>query len=96
MEIKIYEEVKVTLIPIETVENEFSLPFTHNPSLINILELMSVFPLKDQIYIMVNLLTISGYTEREIAEAVGIPYQKYRTKLMQIRKNFAKDGITEL
>ena len=98
MEKKIYQEQTVILVPIEVHENDekFSLPFNRDPSLVDVLELIAIFSLEDQLYIFSNLLTISGFSEKEISEAMNVPYQKDRTRLMDIRKDFAKKGIKEI
>jgi len=68
-------------------ENE-TVEFESVPSVIELLEFMAHRSLRDQVWMIANLLTISGYTQAEIAEALGVRYQTYRNTLLDIRKEY--------
>lgn len=89
---KNYEEVKVEHVSIEDLDLNFISHLHYNPevgsSIVDILAFIAPMPLHYQILMLANILTISGYSQREIAEAMGIKYQAYRNKLLDIRKEF--------
>lgn len=70
-------------------ENEV-VEFESIPSVIELLEFMAHRSLRDQVWMIANLLTISGYTQAEIAEALGVRYQTYRNTLLDIRKEYKR------
>lgn len=61
--------------------------FEQMPSVIELLEIMGDRPLREQVYMICNLLTISGFTQSEIAQELGVAHQKYRNTLLRIRKD---------
>jgi DNA-directed RNA polymerase specialized sigma subunit len=85
-EIKIYEKVQVKFVPLneETVTEEYN---RHaEPLIMEMLAKISTLPLKSQVVLVCNILTISGFTEKEIAKAMGISYKHYRNILWANRK----------
>lgn len=89
---KFWEVVKVTEVPIESEDLQYNpnLAFSSeiHTSIFDILAFMAHLPLKDQVYMLCNVLTVSGYSQKEVAEALGVPYQTYRNRLLEIRKDF--------
>lgn len=96
---KFYEKVTVTHVPLneEIAEGQAYNPEAHT-SLIEMQEFMHGlgFDLKDMVYMWANLLTMSGYSQKEIAEAMGVGYKTYRNRLWAIRGVFKDKGIREL
>lgn len=68
-------------------EDAGSYHFERMPSVMELLELMGHRSLKDQVYMVCNLLTISGFTQAEIAAAIGVSPQTYRNALLAVRKD---------
>lgn len=101
---KFYEKVYVNLVPLpedEMGQRELDARFNtpapaFNTSIIEMVEFMASFPLKDQVFMMANTLTIAGYSQREIAEALGIGYKTYRNRLWEIRGEFKDRGLSEI
>ncbi len=92
-----YEKQRVTIVPIDDVEVG-SLGSTipgHEFSIIELLEFMAGFPIKDQVYMLANTLTISGFSQREIATALGVSYQTYRNRLWDVRLTLKDRGIKD-
>lgn len=56
-------------------------------SVTDLLEMIAHLELKDQVYMVSNILTVSGYTQKEIAEALGVSHKTYRNRLWEIRKD---------
>lgn len=91
-----YEEVRVTVGPINEEVLNIGSYIQREPSIFEMINLIADFPLKHQIILMVNLLTCSGYTEKEISNEMKIPYIKYRQLLSSARKEFKNKKINEL
>lgn len=70
------------------LEEEHAVDFERLPSVMELLEFIAHRPIKDQAYMLCNLLTISGFTQGEIAEALGISHISYRKALMEVRRDF--------
>lgn len=95
MEKVTYEKVYVQTVQIneEVVDNKYQvLPDTWNPAVTDVLELIAFLPLKEQVYMMCNLLTISGYEQKEISEAMGVAYKTYRNYMWSVRKQLKERG----
>lgn len=60
-------------------------------TVLDILDTISDLPLRRQIYFLANLLTVTGYTQKEISEAMGISYKTYRNNLCESRQKLDKD-----
>lgn len=93
----IYQTHKVSIVPLEegiTSEETLITP-ERMPSIIELLEFMAHLPLRDQVYMVCNLLTISGFTQEEIAKHLGVTHQTYRNYLLRIRHDFKEKGLTE-
>jgi len=86
--IKIYEKIDLKVIPIsEAVETNFcGEEAERGVDIETILEMLSEYELSDQVFMICNMLTMSGFTQKEIAKALNVPYWKYRKKLFEIRK----------
>ena len=88
--VRFYETVNVTVLPIkeELIDNDDknAIYLDRDPGIIEMLEMIAELPIKDQVFMMSNTLTISGFTQREIAEALGVAYQTYRNRLLDIRQ----------
>jgi tRNA C32,U32 (ribose-2'-O)-methylase TrmJ len=67
--------------------------FEHGPSILDLLEAIAHRPLKDQVIILANLLTSSGFSQAEISEALGFKHQYYRNRILEMRKEFKKRTI---
>ncbi len=84
---KFYQTVKVTHVPFDDLHEEthvvFPLPALH---VIDLLTLISHLPIEHQCFILLNLLTVTGFEQKEIAESLAIDYQSFRLKLMKARK----------
>lgn len=61
-----------------------------------LMEYASFLPLRQHAILMANLLTMIGYSEKEIAYELGIPYQVYRTTLWKIRELLAENKVDKL
>lgn len=86
-----YEEHQVQFVPLE--ENVIAAEVeSWNPTIIEVLELIHFLPLKDQAIMMTNFLTISGYSVKEISEALDINYGVFRKSLWSMRQEFIKRG----
>jgi len=88
-EMMFYDEIRITEVPIneeitESLKYEEKLP----TGVVDLLGFMGGLPLQDQIVLLCNSLTISGFSQKEIAEAIRMPYQTYRNKILAIRKTF--------
>jgi hypothetical protein len=81
-----YEKIPVVHIPLESVENMISAPYQQMPQIMEVLDYISPLPLQDQTLMMCNILTVSGYTQNEIAQALGMLPQSYQNRLQLIRK----------
>jgi len=96
MGIKLYKTVYITQIPLDVYneeafqEDKFAPDFTF--SVQELLEFTAGMPLEDQCLMFCNVLTVSGFSQKEIAEAVGMKYGEYRQKLLQIRERY-KDNL---
>lgn len=92
METKIYEKRVVQVVSLDenTVgyyDSQHKQPEpAYNSSVIEILEFIGDLPLREQVYMMSNMLTVSGYTQREISEVLGVAYKTYRNILLDTRK----------
>ncbi len=94
MEIFEYETIPVTEVEIETADLYQGESRDNGvPPLLAILELISFLPLSDQAIMMANLLTISGYEQKEISEAMGMNYINYRKRLFLMRREFERRGL---
>ena len=82
----IYEVHKVTHHPIEDHEDSFHHTPDRSASVMEILKMIGHRSLKDQIYMICNILTVSGFTQAEIAEVLGVEHQTYRNHLLKVRK----------
>lgn len=94
-----FETVYVTVQTLNeevTDSEQFSLPTEFNPSVTEILELLAVLSLREQVFMIANLLTISGFQQKEIAEAMGVPYSTYRNTMLSVRQEFRKRGVNGL
>ncbi len=69
------------------IEEVYITHFTKSTSVIDLLEMISHLSLKDQVHILSNLLTFSGYTQKEISQAMQIDHSFYRKQIFNIRKN---------
>lgn len=91
-----YEEQRVVIVPLEeAITKQAEVPEV-NTTIKDILEFIGDSNLTDQIYMMCNLLTISGFTQKEIAKHLGVSYQTYRNRLWTVRKDYLKKGTKEL
>lgn len=93
---KHYEVIRVSHVPLDEESIDY---LAHNPevntSLVELLIFIAGLPLKDQVYMLANTLTVSGFTQKEIAEAIGVSHQAYRNRLLDIRKELLqRDGLT--
>lgn len=80
------EFVEIVSLTDELTNNHVSEPeYCH--SIKDILEMIGDCNLTDQIYMMCNLLTISGFSQKEIAKRLGVSYQTYRNRLWTVRKD---------
>lgn len=94
----VYERVYVQVSSLneELVDqHKFIIPGESNPSVLSILELIATLPLKQQVFMMANLLTVSGYEQKEIAEAMGVAYKTYRNNLWDMRKQIKDKTLKE-
>ena len=91
-----YEKQVVQLVPLEEAITKPQSPPECNNSIKEILEFIADRNLTDQIYMICNLLTISGYSQKEIAKHLGVSYQTYRNRLWSIRKDYLEKGSREL
>ena len=87
-----YFEEKVVIVPIceETVIVE-SLPEI-NHSIKDVLDFIADRPINDQVCMLCNLLTINGFSQKEISESIGFKYKTYRNHLWTIRKEYLDDA----
>lgn len=103
-----YERVRVTLVELtdhREVEHDGerdyrahhpheTVPFQRVVGVMDLLDMIAGLPLKDQILMVSNVLTIAGHSQKEIAEALGIPFKTYRNRLMDVRKDILRrDGM---
>jgi hypothetical protein len=97
---KMYEKVPVTIISMDESSDEglygVVSPQAYRTSITELIEFMAGMDLKDQIYMITNTLTIAGYSQREIAEAMGVSYKTYRNRLWEIRVGFKDRGVEEI
>jgi len=88
---KLYETIYITEIPLDAYNEEAMQPVNFAPdvsfSVRELLEFTAGLSLQDQCLLFCNVLTVSGFSQKEVAEAVGMKYSEYRRKLMQIREN---------
>lgn len=97
MEIKkVYEIIRVTEVPLDDHQDHVSYNHEINTTLVDLLVFMAGMPLKDQIYMLANTLTVSGFTQKEIAGAMGVTHQAYRHRLLNIRKDFEQRDVPTL
>jgi hypothetical protein len=90
-----YESYKVQMVPLfEEITAADQIDFS--PSINSVLEFVAGRSIKDQIYMLANLLTISGFTQKEIADGLGTTHCAYRDRLREIRKDFKHKGLNEL
>lgn len=102
-EVLFYEKHSIQVVPInEEVLNRCD-EFHRDPSIFEMLSLIAEFPLKYQLILMANLLTISGFKESELAEEMGRLSERlkrdpveYRRLLSDARKQFKDKQVTEL
>jgi DNA-directed RNA polymerase specialized sigma24 family protein len=91
-----YEEKTVVIVPLEeAITKQCEVPEL-NTTVKEVLEFIADRNLTDQIYMMCNLLTISGFSQKEIAKHLGVSYQTYRNRLWSVRKDYLKKGTKEL
>ena len=90
-----YETVKVTTVEIneDIVEDRGATYLDHDPGIMELLGMIGHLPLRDQVYMTTNLLTISGFKQREIAEVLGVAYKTYRNRLLTIRKDMIQEKL---
>lgn len=83
----IYETVTVQLVPVleEILEEKYVHPPVYNLSVPEFLEMIADLPLKQQVCMMVNLLTCIGYKEKEIADAMNMNRSTYRKQIFLAR-----------
>ena len=94
---KIYETKRVVLVPFDDVIcNTLTTEFSREPSIFEMTDLIADFPIKYQVVLMANLLTMSGITEKEIAECMNLTHLKYRQLLSRARKEFKNKGTKEM
>ena len=94
---QIYDTIYVTHVELdeEVIDLHKSIsPDQSMPSLMTILEMITFLPLRHQALMMANLLTISGYQQKEIAEALGMEYKTFRNYLWEMRKEFKARGLS--
>lgn len=95
---KVYQTVQITLEPLEYDETNYVhpnvsiMPDEWKPTVEEVLSLINFLPLREQAYMMMNLLTISGYHQKEVAESLNIPYPSYRNMMLLIRKKLKERG----
>jgi len=91
--VKLYEYVDVVITELDEAAADSAVgEFDRMTPVVDVLEMVSSVPLKDQVLLMTNLLTISGYSQREIASVLGMEYKHYRNRLWEIRKDMAARG----
>lgn len=96
-EFRFTEVVRVTQVPLnEEIANTQSYTPDTPSNIEDLLAFMSSLSLQDQVFLLCNSLTISGYTQKEISEAMGVPYQTYRNRILNIRKNFRGRKVDSL
>lgn len=92
---KLYETIYITQIPLDSYNEEAMQPVEFAPdysfSVRELLEFTAGFPLEDQCLMFCNVLTVSGFSQKEIAKAVGLKYGEYRQKLMEIREKYKQN-----
>ena len=89
-----YETIRVVQVELkEELIDEKLMPLL-DYSITDMLEFLAGLPLKTQLYMLCNLLTISGFSQREIAESLDINYKTYRNTLLDIRHKL-KDNQRE-
>lgn len=85
---RLYEKVKVVHVPFDESHEEMFPTFTiPNLAIIDLLTLIAGLSLQQQCMIILNVLTVSGFDQREISGAIGMNYQDYRTNIMQARRD---------
>jgi len=92
-----YEQVKVVHVPFDELNEseELSSPVSfHVPklSVVDLLTLVSHLPLSDQLILLANTLTITGFKQREISEALMLDAEVYRSRLMRARERLRNNS----
>lgn len=85
-----YENKKVVIVSIHDEQIVVDQACDIGHSLEDILEFIADRPLKDQVCMMCNLLTINGFTQKEVSEAISMKYKDYRNRLWSNRKDYLK------
>jgi DNA-directed RNA polymerase specialized sigma24 family protein len=80
----LYDTVRITFQPLD--DQMVYKEMEKDLSVIGILGLIGHLPLKQQVYMMVNLLTISGYTQEELAKEMGVAHKTFRNHICDTRK----------
>lgn len=91
-----FEEIRVEHISLDDLDLNVVSHLRQNPevttSISDILSFIAPLPLREQAMMLTNILTVSGYSQREIAEALHTPYQEYRNILWEARKKFTSEN----
>lgn len=90
-----YEKVKIVTVEIneEIVEDRNATVLDYDPGIMELLAMIGHLPLRDQVFMVANTLTISGFKQREIAEVLGVAYKTYRNKLLDIRRDMVQEKL---
>jgi DNA-directed RNA polymerase specialized sigma24 family protein len=92
-EVIFYERANVVLVPLdEAINEDKSYCLDDSPRVNDVLEFLSGLPLRDQVFMLCQLLTVSGFSEEEISKILKVDYQTYRNRLWSVRKNWKKDN----
>lgn len=93
---QIYEKISVTVVPLnESIETD-PIEVSRSFLVLEVLEMIGSLELRDQLFMICNLLTISGFKQKEIAEQLGVAHQTYRNRLLEIRKEFRDNKKKEM
>lgn len=85
---QVYERVSVTFGELEEADTDRHAVYQPQDwTMMELLSMIGHLPVRDQVLMVSNLLTVSGFTQAEIAEALGVSHKTFRNRLWELRRD---------